>query len=71
MLNPFLQPMPEKQKHQVQTDSDMPKVQMYGHSLDTATPRASVGLLVGRLLIRMGQMLAKQDSEPDNTKEKA
>ncbi len=64
MLNPMLL-QPDKVEKRKQ---DRAVVQEFaplvvGHSLGTANPRPSVGLFIGRLLIRMGHKLAKQDSE--------
>jgi len=69
MFNPFLQPLPtEKRRHNPATNGDFP-AEFYGHSLDTSSPRPSVGLWIGRLLIKMGEKLAKQDVELKTTRE--
>lgn len=69
MLNPFLQPIrPDRQRH-TNAASEEAAAQMYGHSLDTASPHPSVGLWVGRLLIRMGETLTRQNHELKELKE--
>jgi len=69
MLNPFLHPMPEQKPRQNHGEVEEYTAQMYGHSLDTASPRPSVGLWVGRLLIRMGHMLTKEDADLQTSRE--
>jgi hypothetical protein len=69
MLNPFLQPMPDKKQRQMTTNSEEFSAQMYGHSLDTSKPHSSVGLWVGQLLIRMGQKLTKHDTDLQTLKD--
>jgi hypothetical protein len=44
---------------------------MYGHSIDTSTPHPSMGLWVGKLLIRMGEKLAGRNAVLKTDKEKA
>lgn len=68
MFNPFLQqPLPTEKRHHSQAiNGDLP-AGFYGHSLDKDRP--SVGLRIGRLLIRMGEKLAKQDVELKTTRE--
>jgi hypothetical protein len=63
MLDPFLQELPDKKQRQTKASNEDFSVEMYGHSLDTSKPHPSVGLWVGRLLIRMGERLAKQDTD--------
>lgn len=71
MLNPFfLQPESHKGKKNSAAEEEF-SAQLYGHSLDTSTPRPSVGLWVGKLLIRMGHKLTKQDDELSSFKEHA
>ncbi len=64
MLNPmFLQPNhTEKRKHRRAATQEFSTFNVE-HCLDTANPRPSMGLFIGRLLIRMGQKLSKQDGE--------
>ncbi len=69
MLNPFLQSMPDEKQRQAHANNEEFNAQMYGHSLDTSKPHPSVGLWVGRLLIRMGEKLTKQDTELHSIKE--
>lgn len=71
MLNPFLQPIRPDKQRRTTAAAEEAAAQMYGHSLDTASPHPSVGLWVGRLLIRMGEMLAHQDNEMKELKERA
>ena len=42
-----------------------------GYSVDTASPRPPMGLWLGRLLIRMGQKLTKEDADLKITRENA
>jgi hypothetical protein len=71
MLNPFLQPIRPEKPHRTSAAAEEAAAQFHGHSLDTASPHASVGLWVGRLLIRMGKQLAHQDHELKELKERA
>lgn len=71
MLNPFIQLGPKEEGNQKNAAAEEFSVQMYGHSLDTSTPRPSMGLWVGRLLIRMGQKLTKQDAQLKSIRENA
>ncbi|MGE5073275.1 MAG: hypothetical protein ACM3MF_07600 [Anaerolineae bacterium] len=71
MLNPFLQPIRPQKPHRTSAAAEEAAAQMIGHSLDTASPHPSVGLLVGRLLIRMGEHLAHQNHELKDLKEHA
>jgi len=68
MLNPWLQPGPTEKRRQNRTAQEL-SAQIYSHSLDTSTPRPSVGLWVGKLLIRMGEKLAKQDDQLKSIRE--
>ncbi len=72
MLNPFLNPMPTQQKpKKTVANTDESIAQTFGHSLDTASPRPSMGLLLGKLLIRMGEKLAKEETPLKSTREGA
>ena len=72
MLNPIIL-QPERKDKRSKNSAAAPEfsTEIYGHSLDTSTPRPSVGLLVGRLLIRMGQKLAKEDVDLKISRENA
>ncbi len=61
MLNPFIQLPPDHKQRKPTPLTEESIAQLYGHSVDTASPRPSMGLWVGRLLIRMGQKLSKED----------
>jgi hypothetical protein len=69
MLNPFLQPQPDNKQRKTTLSNEEFSAQMYGHSLDTSTPHPSVGLWVGRLLIRMGEKLTKHDKDLQTLKD--
>lgn len=70
MLNPFLQPV-KSDKRRTTPLSEEKTAQIYGHSVDSASPRPHMGLWVGRLLIRMGQKLTKQSDELNEIKGQA
>ena len=61
MLNPFVQFVSDERGKKLAGPTGDSIGEMYGHSIDTASPRPSVGLWVGKLLIRMGQKLTKED----------
>ena len=69
MLNPFLQPRSAEKTRQHRAGAEDLPAQIHGHSLDTSTPHPSMGLWIGRLLIRMGEKLAQQDIELKTTRE--
>lgn len=71
MLNPFLQPVPTEKHPKKTKASDAMAFEVYGHSLDTSSPRSNVGLLVGKLLIRMGEKLVKEENGLKSTRENA
>ena len=71
MLNPFIQIGTEEDRRKGASEIDKSVVQAYGHSLDTASPRPAMGLWLGRLLIRMGQKLAKEDMNLKVNRERA
>ncbi len=71
MLNPFIQIGAEKKHRKGASEIDESAVQVYGHSVDTASPRPAMGLWLGRLLIRMGQKLAKEDINLKMKRERA
>jgi hypothetical protein len=70
MLNPFLQPIPTE-KRRLTTATEEARAQILGHSIDTASPHPTMGLWVGKLLIRMGEKLANQDHQLKELKEHA
>jgi hypothetical protein len=63
MLDPFLAPAAQRKNQADHSGRESLNVEFRGHSLDTASPRPSVGLWIGRLLIRMGEKLTGQDHE--------
>ena len=69
MLNPFIHLLPPEKRQKPTLDTEESIAQTYGHSLDTASPHPSVGLLVGKLLIKMGEKLANQDQPMKSTRE--
>ncbi len=71
MFDPFVQIASNEKGKKLNSRAGESIVEMYGHSLDTASPRPSMGLWVGRLLIRMGEKLTKQDVSLTTNKEKA
>ncbi len=71
MLNPFIQIGTEEDRRKGAGESEKPVVQLYGHSADTASPRPAMGLWLGRLLIRMGKKLAKEDMNLKMNRERA
>ncbi len=66
MLNPFMQFVEREKEKENARWREESLAEMVGHSVDTASPRPSMGLWVGKLLIRMGEKLVKQDM-PLNT----
>ncbi|HEX8992549.1 MAG TPA: hypothetical protein VF784_12795 [Anaerolineales bacterium] len=70
MLNPFIQiGADEKRRKSMNEAEEYP--QMNGYSVDTASPRPPMGLWLGRLLIRMGRKLAKEDVDLKISRENA
>ncbi len=61
MLDPFVQIVSDEREKKLTGRARESIAEMYGHSVDTASPRPSMGLWVGRLLIRMGEKLTKQN----------
>ncbi len=61
MLDPFVQIVSDEREKKLTGRAGESIAEMYGHSVDTASPRPSMGLWVGRLLIRMGEKLTKQN----------
>lgn len=61
MLNPFIQYVPREKDKGTTRGREESLAEMYAHSVDTSSPHPSMGLWVGKLLIRMGEKLAKQD----------
>ena len=71
MLDPFVQIVADEKGRKINARKSESIAEIYGHSIDTASPRPSMGLWVGRLLIRMGQKLTKQDVSLGTEKEEA
>ncbi len=71
MFDPFVQIASDEKGKKLNGRAGESIAEMYGHSIDTASPRPSMGLWVGRLLIRMGEKLTKQDVSLNTDKEKA
>ncbi len=71
MLNPFIQIGAEEKRRKTMNEAEEYASQLTGYSVDTASPRPPMGLWLGRLLIRMGQKLAKENADLKITKENA
>ena len=71
MLNPFLQAEAGKKRRLIMGGNEESAAQEHGQTLDSFTPRPSVGLWIGRLLIRMGKKLSKEDIALKNARENA
>ncbi len=71
MFDPFVQIAADEKGKKLTGRTGTSIAEMYGHSIDTASPRPSMGLWVGRLLIRMGERLTKQNVSLNTNKEKA
>lgn len=71
MMNPFLQVPPSKADKTRFAISEEQAAQQYGRTASIPARRANLGLLVGKLLIRMGKKLAEQDLEMKTSKEHA
>jgi hypothetical protein len=70
MLNPFIQ-SPRTEKDRPRLTEDEALVQLHGQSLNKDAAQPSVGLWVGKLLIRMGEKLTKEDMQLKSTRERA
>lgn len=71
MLNPFIQLPPSGKEKKVQDETEESYAQMHGYSVDSASPKPSMGLFVGKLLIRMGEKLVKEQIPLGSTREHA
>ncbi len=69
MLNPFVQFVQREKDKGAPRRREETIAEMYGHSVDTSSPHPSMGLWVGKLLIRMGEKLAKQDMPLETDRE--
>ncbi len=70
MINPFIQNLPPK-KLDGTTKNDALAAEQYARAIENPIPRVNAGLWLGKLLIRMGEKLAKQDIEMKGTKQSA
>ena len=70
MLNPFLQTEPGKNRRLIMGGNEESAAQEFGHTLKGAS-RPSLGLLIGRMLIRMGKKLSKEDIALKSARENA
>jgi len=70
MLNPFMQDLPRKRNGRVSKNESLAAEQK-PVVVETFTRRPSAGLWLGKLLIRMGEKLAKQDVQWKGTKQSA
>jgi len=70
MLNPFIQ-SPRTENDRPTLTDDEALVQIYGQCLNADVSQPSVGLWVGKLLIRMGEKLAKEDMQLKSSREHA
>lgn len=71
MLNPFIQVGADEKRRKHMNEAEEYASHLTGYSVDTASPRPPMGLWLGRLLIRMGQKLAKEDADLKVTRENA
>lgn len=71
MLNPFIQIGAEEKRRKTKNEAEEYIEHLTGYSVDTATPRPPMGLRLGRLLIRMGRKLAKEDVDLKISRENA
>jgi hypothetical protein len=76
MLDPFVQIVSDEREKKLTRRTGHGRIgetiaEMYGHSMDTASPRPSMGLWLGRLLIRMGEKLSNQNPSLKSDREKA
>jgi hypothetical protein len=71
MMNPLIPMLPPEKRQKPVRESEEAYIQMYGHSVDSASPRPSMGLFLGRLLIRMGQKLTKEEFPLESSRENA
>ena len=71
MLNPLIPMLPPERRRKPVPESQEALVEMYGQSANSASPRPSMGLFIGKLLIRMGQKLAKEDRPLKSSRENA
>ncbi|MGE5072389.1 MAG: hypothetical protein ACM3MF_03100 [Anaerolineae bacterium] len=69
MLDPFVQLVSDEREKKFNGRTGESIAEIVGHSIDTASPREPMGLWLGKLLIRMGEKLAGQDSALKDTKE--
>ena len=70
MLNPFIQVGADEKRRKHLNEAEE-FAQMTGYSVDTASPRPPMGLWLGRLLIKMGRKLAKEDVDLKISRENA
>ena len=71
MLNPFLQTQSAEKRRKIIGGTEEFAAQQHGQALGSLTPRPSLVLWAGRLLIRMGEKLAKEDIDLKTTRESA
>ncbi len=71
MLNPFIQLPPSGKPRKPQDETEEAYAQMYGTNMDCACPKPTMGLFVGKLLIRMGTKLTKEQIRMESTREHA
>ena len=70
MLNPFIQNLPPKKLNSKAKNDDL-TAEQYPGAAENLAPRVDAGLWLGKLLIRMGEKLVKQDIEMKGTKQSA
>jgi hypothetical protein len=71
MLNPFLQTQSAEKRRYIVGGNEEYAAQQQGQPIYSPAPRPSVFLWVGRLLIRIGEKLAKKDVDLKTTRESA
>jgi hypothetical protein len=67
-MNPFLQVPPPKTGKTRSAMNEEQAAQEYTSLVKSSAPRSNIGLLVGNLLIRMGNKLAEKDIEMKTSK---
>ena len=70
MINPFIQ-SPQGEKQRQMPTADQAYMQMYEQAIADHSQRPAVGLWVGRLLIRMGEKLTKQEPSLKSSRQHA
>ena len=70
MLNPFIQDLPPRRKSLVVKNRQL-TAEQHTEAVEDIAPHPAPGLWLGKLLIRMGEKLTKQNIELKGTKQSA